>query len=77
MSDWKPNLYLTFEKERTQPAIDLVMRIEKDTPKRIIDIGCWPRKQYQSVKIKGGHLKLLGWIILSHDLNKLRKRTMT
>ena len=27
MSDWKPDLYLKFEKQRTQPAIDLAGRI--------------------------------------------------
>jgi len=30
MSDWKPGLYLKFEKERTQPAIDLVMNFAND-----------------------------------------------
>ncbi|MCL2194940.1 MAG: methyltransferase domain-containing protein [Oscillospiraceae bacterium] len=42
MSDWKPDLYLAFEKERTQPSIDLVMKIEHENPARIIDIGCGP-----------------------------------
>ncbi|AMP20024.1 hypothetical protein AZF37_01490 [endosymbiont 'TC1' of Trimyema compressum] len=42
MSYWKPNLYLTFKQERTQPSIDLVGKIEKENPLRIIDIGCGP-----------------------------------
>lgn len=42
MSDWKPNLYLKFEKQRTQPSIDLAARIDINSPKRIIDIGCGP-----------------------------------
>lgn len=42
MNDWKPDLYLKFEKQRTQPAIDLAARIDADSPKRIIDIGCGP-----------------------------------
>ena len=42
MSDWQPNLYLQFGKERTQPSIDLTARIDIDNPKRIIDIGCGP-----------------------------------
>ncbi len=41
-SDWQPNQYLKFEKERTQPTIDLVSRIELENPSRIIDIGCGP-----------------------------------
>ncbi len=42
MSDWKPELYLKFEKQRTQPAFDLISRIGNGTPRRIIDIGCGP-----------------------------------
>lgn len=42
MSDWKPNLYLSFEKERTQPSIDLMTRINMENPYLIIDIGCEP-----------------------------------
>jgi len=39
---WNPDLYLKFEKERTQPVKDLIFRIEIKNPKRIIDIGCGP-----------------------------------
>lgn len=42
MSDWKPGLYLKFEKQRTQPSIDLASRIDITAPRRIIDIGCGP-----------------------------------
>lgn len=41
MSDWNPQLYLKFKKERTQPVRDLIARIELE-PKRILDIGCGP-----------------------------------
>ena len=40
MSDWNPELYLRFQKERNQPIIDLISRIEVENPERIIDIGC-------------------------------------
>lgn len=42
MSDWKPELYLKFERQRTQPTADLAARIEACSPRRIIDIGCGP-----------------------------------
>jgi trans-aconitate 2-methyltransferase len=42
VSDWKPDSYLKFKNERTQPAIDLVTRIQLNAPGRIIDIGCGP-----------------------------------
>lgn len=42
MSQWSPELYLRFEKERTQPSRDLVARIPIETPREIIDLGCGP-----------------------------------
>jgi len=42
MADWNSAQYLKFEKERTQPAVDLVNRIDAVEPKKIIDIGCGP-----------------------------------
>lgn len=40
--DWNPELYLRFNKERSQPAIDLLNRIEVDAPRKILDVGCGP-----------------------------------
>jgi trans-aconitate 2-methyltransferase len=42
MSAWNPELYLRFKSERTQPAIDLVSRIEIESPKDVVDLGCGP-----------------------------------
>ncbi|MDR1387083.1 MAG: methyltransferase domain-containing protein [Propionibacteriaceae bacterium] len=42
MTEWQPDLYLDFERERTQPAIDLAARIDLADPSRIIDLGCGP-----------------------------------
>lgn len=39
MSDWDSAQYGLFEKERTQPSIDLIRRIEAD-PAAVLDIGC-------------------------------------
>ena len=41
MADWNSAQYLKFKNERTQPAVDLAMRI-KNNPKTIVDIGCGP-----------------------------------
>lgn len=42
MSDWDPDSYLKYERERTQPVRDLAARIEIADPTRIIDLGCGP-----------------------------------
>ena len=60
MGDWKPDLYLKFEAQRTQPAIDLAARIQIESPKRILDIGCGPgnstavlRRRWPNAEITG------------------------
>ncbi len=60
MSDWKPNLYLTFEKERTQPSIDLVTRINIELPRRIIDIGCGPGNSTNILRSRWGDAEIIG-----------------
>lgn len=42
MTDWNPEKYLQFQKQRTQPAIDLAARVSGVQPRRVIDIGCGP-----------------------------------
>ena len=42
MSDWNPKQYLKFEAQRTQPSLDLAMRLRRYAPKSILDLGCGP-----------------------------------
>ena len=60
MSDWQPGLYLTFDKERTQPSIDLVARIDCNDPKRIIDVGCGPGNSTAVLKAKWPQAEIIG-----------------
>jgi trans-aconitate 2-methyltransferase len=39
---WDADQYLKFGRERTQPSVDLVSRIDIENPRRIIDLGCGP-----------------------------------
>ena len=50
MPQWDPALYLRFERERTQPAIDLVRRIALKAPCNAIDVGCGPGNSTQVIK---------------------------
>ncbi len=50
MSDWNTNEYLKYEKQRTQPAIDLAKRVADEDVKTIVDIGCGPGNSTQVLK---------------------------
>lgn len=59
MKGWDSNQYAKFEKERTQPSVDLIHRIQID-PQSILDVGCGPgnstnqlAKFFPSAKILG------------------------
>jgi trans-aconitate 2-methyltransferase len=58
--DWNPELYLTFNRERIQPSIDLVTRIHADNPKTIIDIGCGPGNSTQILAERWPKAKIVG-----------------
>ena len=42
MVAWDAAQYLVFERERTQPAIDLARRIAGRRVARAVDVGCGP-----------------------------------
>ena len=59
-NDWNPDLYLKFGKERIQPSIDLVSRIDFPEAKKIIDVGCGPGNSTQILKNKWPHAEIIG-----------------
>lgn len=60
MADWNSKQYLKFKKERTQPAIDLVNRIQLENPSKIIDIGCGPGNSTQVLAARFPNAQILG-----------------
>jgi trans-aconitate 2-methyltransferase len=58
--DWNPELYLAFGKERIQPSIDLVARIDYEHPQRIIDIGCGPGNSTQVLQRRWTNSEIIG-----------------
>lgn len=60
MREWDPYQYLQFKRERTQPSIDLVARIQMDDPRTIIDIGCGPGNSTQILLRRWPHADILG-----------------
>ena len=74
MSDWKPDLYLKYEKERTQPSVDLVSRINIENPKRVIDIGCGPGNSTNVLKNKWPESEIIGLDNSEAMLSKARSK---
>ena len=58
--DWDSAQYLKYKAERTQPAIDLVNRINMVNPKKILDIGCGPGNSTEVLYNKYPNAYILG-----------------
>src|SRR5687768_6936706 len=39
---WDPDRYLTYADERGRPFVDLISRIDAESPQRVVDLGCGP-----------------------------------
>lgn len=39
---WEPERYLKYGSLRLRPALDLLMRVRHDSPRRVVDLGCGP-----------------------------------
>lgn len=59
MADWNSAQYLKFKNERTQPAIDLALRVVNN-PKTIVDIGCGPGNSTKVLKDIFPNANILG-----------------
>jgi trans-aconitate 2-methyltransferase len=46
---WDPTTYLTFADHRGRPFRDLVARIGVDEPRRVVDLGCGPGNQTETL----------------------------
>ncbi len=60
MPSWDADLYLRFERERTQPALDLAGRIELPDPRKIIDLGCGPGNSTQVLRHRWPEAEVIG-----------------
>jgi len=60
MSDWNPNLYRQFEKQRTQPARDLVNSLDLKTVRCALDVGCGPGNSTALLAAKWPNAEIIG-----------------
>jgi len=73
MNEWNPEQYLQFKSERTQPAIDLVSRINIAYPRSIIDIGCGPGNSTQILLNRWPDSEVVGLDNSTTMIGKARK----
>ena len=73
MDGWKPDLYLKFAKERTQPTKDLVARIEVEAPAQIIDLGCGPGNSTAELARRWPDARLVGLDVSPAMIEKARQ----
>jgi trans-aconitate 2-methyltransferase len=59
-TDWNPELYLKYNKERIQPSVDLISRIQTENPGHIIDIGCGPGNSTQILRQRWPNSSIVG-----------------
>ncbi|ADU26983.1 methyltransferase domain-containing protein [Ethanoligenens harbinense] len=57
---WDSNQYLKFERERTQPSIDLTEHIRLQDVRRVLDIGCGPGNSTRVLKDRFPQADILG-----------------
>ncbi|MDR1628832.1 MAG: methyltransferase domain-containing protein [Oscillospiraceae bacterium] len=61
MPDWNAAQYLTFQTERTQPALDLAGRVRHYLPvKKALDVGCGPGNSTQVLFERFPAAKIIG-----------------
>ena len=60
MIEWDSELYLRYERERTQPSLDLAWRIPLAAPLEIIDLGCGPGNSTRVLRQKWPNARIVG-----------------
>lgn len=72
MGDWDSRQYTKFERERTQPSVDLINRIGI-TPHSVLDIGCGPGNSTNQLAERFPGAELLGIDSSDNMLERARK----
>ncbi len=74
MFSWDPSLYSRFERERTQPAVDLVNRISHLRPRSVVDVGCGPGNSTAVLRSAFPDSEILGIDTSSEMIARARAR---
>lgn len=72
MNEWNAEQYMKFAKERTQPSVDLINRLDF-SPRSVLDIGCGPGNSTAMLKDRFPDAKILGVDSSDNMLKKARE----
>lgn len=72
MNEWNAEQYMKFARERTQPSVDLISRLDF-SPRSILDIGCGPGNSTAMLKDRFPNAKILGVDSSDNMLKKARE----
>lgn len=73
MSGWNPQQYLTFERHRLRPAVDLLSRITLQAPADIVDLGCGTGNITRIIHERWPHARVIGVDSSAAMLTKARQ----
>ncbi len=65
---------LAFDQERTRPAVDLVARIDLDSPASIVDLGCGPGNSTQILRARWPKSSIVGVDFSPEMIDTARQR---
>ncbi len=74
MMNWNAEQYLQFERQRTQPAIDLANHIPIKEPAQILDVGCGPGNSTRVLAERFPGARILGIDSSSEMVDAARER---
>jgi trans-aconitate 2-methyltransferase len=74
---WDSQLYLRYERERTQPSIDLASRIDLQFAAEIIDLGCGPGNSTRVLRERWPAARITGLDSSTAMIEKARQSTDT
>lgn len=60
MAQWDSGQYLKFERERTQPAVDLAARLDGSPVAHVLDVGCGPGNSTRVLRERFPEARILG-----------------
>ncbi|MFF1879819.1 trans-aconitate 2-methyltransferase [Leifsonia sp. NPDC058230] len=71
---WNPASYDRYQVERSRPFFDLVSRIDADSPRRVVDLGCGPGQLTETLARRWPDAEVVGFDSSPEILARARAR---